>query len=64
MNSSGAPSFRALDVRPILARGDEPFQEIMPTVDALAPGEGAGRIVAVLARTLAAGIALVPALAA
>ena len=40
MNSPGVPSFRALDVRPILARGDEPFQEIMRTVDALAPGEG------------------------
>lgn len=32
--------FKTLDVRPILARGGEPFTEIRASVDALAPGEG------------------------
>ena len=30
---------RTLDVRPLLARGEEPFTEIMSTVAALAPDE-------------------------
>jgi uncharacterized protein (DUF2249 family) len=33
-------TFVDLDVRPILRAGGEPFQEIMETVAALAPGEG------------------------
>lgn len=33
-------AFRNLDVRPILHDGGEPFQKIMETVAALAPGEG------------------------
>lgn len=33
-------AFRNLDVRPILRDGGEPFQKIMETVAALAPGEG------------------------
>jgi len=33
-------AFRELDVRPILRAGGEPFQKIMETVAALAPGEG------------------------
>lgn len=32
--------FKTLDVRPILARGVEPFSEIRATVEALQPGEG------------------------
>lgn len=32
--------FKTLDVRPILARGDDPFSKIRATVDALQPGEG------------------------
>lgn len=32
--------FKRLDVRPILARGIEPFSEIRTRVDRLAPGEG------------------------
>ncbi len=34
-----APGARALDVRPILERGGEPFAEIMGAVAALAPGQ-------------------------
>ena len=34
------PQFKTLDVRPILARGDEPFSEIRARIDALAPNEG------------------------
>jgi uncharacterized protein (DUF2249 family) len=33
-------AFRELDVRPLLRAGEEPFQKIMQTVAALAPGEG------------------------
>jgi uncharacterized protein (DUF2249 family) len=33
-------AFVDLDVRPILRAGGEPFQEIMQTVAALAPGQG------------------------
>jgi len=32
--------FKTLDVRPILARGVEPFSRIRETVDALQPDEG------------------------
>ena len=32
--------FKTLDVRPILARGIEPFSEIRAHIDQLAPGEG------------------------
>jgi hypothetical protein len=31
---------RTLDVRPLIARGEEPFRKIMSTVAALAPDEG------------------------
>ena len=34
------PRFKLLDVRPILARGDDPFSKIRQTVDALPPGQG------------------------
>ncbi|ACB74193.1 DUF2249 domain-containing protein [Opitutus terrae] len=32
--------FRSLDVRPLLARGEEPFPKIMATVNSLQPDEG------------------------
>ena len=32
--------FKTLDVRPILARGVEPFSEIQARIDELVPGEG------------------------
>ena len=32
--------FKTLDVRPVLARGDEPFPLIRASVDALQPGRG------------------------
>jgi uncharacterized protein (DUF2249 family) len=35
-----APKFMSLDVRPMLARGEEPFDAIRARVDALAPGQG------------------------
>jgi hypothetical protein len=35
-----ARKFRSLDVRPLLARGEEPYRQIMSTVAALAPNEG------------------------
>lgn len=31
---------RVLDVRPLLARGEEPFHEIMAALEALVPGQG------------------------
>ncbi|HVU34985.1 MAG TPA: DUF2249 domain-containing protein [Opitutaceae bacterium] len=31
---------RLLDVRPLIARGEEPFTKIMATIAALGPGEG------------------------
>jgi len=34
------PKFKRLDVRPILARGDDPFSKIRLTIDALQPGKG------------------------
>lgn len=39
MSSSPARKIRTLDVRPLLARGDEPFPLIMSTVAGLAPEE-------------------------
>jgi len=35
-----ARKFKILDVRPILARGVEPFSKIRQTIDALGPDEG------------------------
>jgi Uncharacterized conserved protein (DUF2249) len=35
-----ARKFKTLDVRPILAKGVEPFSKIRATVDALGPNEG------------------------
>jgi hypothetical protein len=32
--------YKTFDVRPVLARGDEPFQQIRARVDALASDEG------------------------
>jgi hypothetical protein len=32
--------FKTLDVRPILASGDEPFSRIRASIDALGPNEG------------------------
>ena len=40
--------FKTLDVRPILAKGVEPFSKIRQTVDALGPDEG----LSVIARLL------------
>ncbi len=34
------PKFKTLDVRPILARGADPFSKIRASIDALQPGEG------------------------
>ncbi len=34
------PKFRTLDVRELIARGEEPFPQILATVEALAPDEG------------------------
>ncbi|MBL9215570.1 MAG: DUF2249 domain-containing protein [Opitutaceae bacterium] len=34
------PRFRQLDIRPALARGEEPFALIRSAVDRLAPGDG------------------------
>jgi len=35
-----ATKFKTLDVRPAIARGDEPFGAIRARVDALTPGHG------------------------
>lgn len=35
-----SPVFKSFDVRPHLARGEEPFPLIRARVDALAPGQG------------------------
>jgi len=35
-----APQFKTFDVRPNLARGEEPFPLIRARVDALKPGQG------------------------
>jgi len=32
--------FKTLDVRPVLAKGVEPFSRIRESIDALGPGEG------------------------
>ena len=34
------PKFKTFDVRPLLARGEDPFGAIRAKVDALAPGHG------------------------
>ena len=39
MKPSDPPKTRTLDVRPLMARGEEPFLKIMSTVAALKPGE-------------------------
>jgi uncharacterized protein (DUF2249 family) len=39
MKSSDSRRTRTLDVRPLLARGEEPFAKIMTTVAALTPDE-------------------------
>jgi uncharacterized protein (DUF2249 family) len=38
-NPAARRKVRTLDVRPMLARGEEPFRLIMQTVAALAPGD-------------------------
>jgi len=35
-----SPTFKSFDVRPNLARGEEPFDLIRSRVDALKPGQG------------------------
>jgi hypothetical protein len=40
MNPLTQRKFRQLDVRPMIARGEQPLQPIMAAVAALAPGEG------------------------
>ncbi len=37
---AAATKFRSLDVRPMMARGEEPFRTIIGTFAQLAPGEG------------------------
>jgi uncharacterized protein (DUF2249 family) len=39
MKSPNARKIRTLDVRPLIARGEEPFQEIMSVVANLTAGE-------------------------
>jgi uncharacterized protein (DUF2249 family) len=39
MPPENPPRVRALDVRPLIARGEEPFPAIMAAVARLAPGE-------------------------
>lgn len=39
MKSPAPRRIRTLDVRPLIARGEEPFQKIMKTVAALGPAE-------------------------
>jgi uncharacterized protein (DUF2249 family) len=39
MTPSDYRKIRTLDVRPLIARGEEPFQKIMSTVAGLAAGE-------------------------
>lgn len=36
----GARKFRTIDVRPMMARDESPFQTIMAAVAAIKPGEG------------------------
>lgn len=40
MSASEPRAYRSLDVRPLLARGEEPFAKIMAAVESLRPGEG------------------------
>ena len=40
MKSPDSRKYRSLDVRPLIARGEEPFAKIMATVASLAPDEG------------------------
>jgi hypothetical protein len=40
MKPSSSATLRTLDVRPLLARGEEPFDQIMVAVSALRPDEG------------------------
>jgi hypothetical protein len=35
-----SPKFKTFDVRPLLARGEEPLDQIRARVDALPPGHG------------------------
>lgn len=39
MKSPDSPKIRTLDVRPLIARGEEPFKKIMASVAGLAPDE-------------------------
>jgi hypothetical protein len=39
MNPSAPRKVRTLDVRPLIARGEEPFKKIMATLAALGPAE-------------------------
>ncbi len=39
MKPSDSPKIRTLDVRPLFARGEEPFKKIMTSVAGLAPDE-------------------------
>ncbi|MDE3084576.1 MAG: DUF2249 domain-containing protein [Verrucomicrobiota bacterium] len=40
MKPADSRKYRSLDVRPLIARGEEPFKKIFATVASLAPGEG------------------------
>lgn len=40
MNKPPIQRFKRLDVRPLLARGEEPYSVIRARVDSLKPGEG------------------------
>ena len=35
-----SPKFKTFDVRPVIARGQEPFAQIRAQVDSLRPGQG------------------------
>lgn len=39
MKPGGIPKPRTLDVRPLIARGEEPLEKIMQAVGSLAPGD-------------------------
>lgn len=39
-HSEDRRKFRAIDVRPLMARGEEPFKKIMATIASLGPDEG------------------------
>ena len=40
MSMPPAKSFKRFDVRPLIAKGEEPFPEIRQRVEALSPNEG------------------------